>query len=220
MRRIKLRDRILPSYTAAEECMNMVTHIAGGGLGVLIFAACLLLAEGAPAVTGSVVYGLTLIAVYCVSSIYHGLKPGTAKKVMQVVDHCTIYTLIAGTYTPILLCAIGPAYPTIGWGLLVWQWGLAALAITLTAIDLHRYKVFSMFCYIGMGWSIIFFLPQTLQAVGSFGFGFLLAGGIAYTIGAILFGIGSKVRWMHSVFHIFVILGSVLQAVAVFLCVS
>ena len=215
MRRIKLKDRVLPTYSRGEECMNMVTHIVGGGLGLLIMAACLLRAHTGAARAASLIYGLSLIAVYCVSSIYHGLRPGMAKKVMQVIDHCTIYTLIAGTYTPILVAAIAPAYPAIGWGLLVWQWGLAAVAITLTAIDLHRYKVFSMFCYIGMGWSIIFFVPQTLAVLGSRGFGFLLAGGIAYTIGAILFGVGCKVRWMHSVFHIFVILGSVLQAVSV-----
>lgn len=215
MHRIKLKDRVLPTYTRGEECMNMVTHIVGGGLGLLIMAACLLRAHTGVARAASLIYGLSLIAVYCVSSIYHGLRPGMAKKVMQVIDHCTIYTLIAGTYTPILVAAIAPAYPAIGWGLLVWQWGLAAVAITLTAIDLHRYKVFSMFCYIGMGWSIIFFVPQTLAVLGSRGFGFLLAGGIAYTIGAILFGVGCKVRWMHSVFHIFVILGSVLQAVSV-----
>lgn len=215
MHRIKLKDRVLTTYTRGEECMNMVTHIVGGALGLLVMAACLLRARTGAARATSLIYGLSLIAVYCVSSIYHGLRPGMAKKVMQVIDHCTIYTLIAGTYTPILVAAIAPAYPAIGWGLLVWQWGLAAVAITLTAIDLHRYKVFSMFCYIGMGWSIIFFVPQTLAVLGSRGFGFLLAGGIAYTIGAILFGVGCKVRWMHSVFHIFVILGSVLQAVSV-----
>lgn len=215
MKRMKLRDRVLPRYSAGEECMNIVTHIAGGGIGVLILGICLLRSRDALDVVGSLIYGLSLIAVYCVSSVYHGLLPGMGKKVMQVIDHCMIYTLIAGTYTPIVLGAMVPVFPGIGWGLLAWQWGLAALAVTLTAIDLHRYKVFSMICYIGMGWSIIFFLPQALQVLGPWGFGYLLAGGIAYTVGAILFGIGSKVKWMHSVFHIFVILGSVLQAIAV-----
>ena len=215
MRRTKLQNRQLPSYTNGEECMNMTTHIVGGGIGMLILLACLLRANTPVAVTGSMIYGISLIAVYTVSSVYHGLHPGLGKKVMQVIDHCTIYTLIAGSYTPILLCAIIPVYPVIGWGLLAWQWALAALAITLTAIDLHKYRIFSMICYIGMGWSIVFFVPQVLQVLGTMGFAFLLAGGIAYTVGAVLFGVGCKVRWMHSVFHIFVILGSVLQAAAI-----
>ena len=195
--------------------MNMVTHIVGGGIGLLILVACLLRARNGWDLLGSWVYGSSMLFVYTISSVYHGLRPGMGKKVLQVLDHCAIYTLIAGTYTPILLSAMVPAYPGIGWGLLVWQWGLAILAVTLTAIDLKRYKVFSMVCYIGMGWSILAFLPQARAVLGPVGFGWLLAGGIVYTIGAVIFGIGSKVRWMHSVFHIFVVAGSVLQAVAV-----
>lgn len=215
MKRTKLRERILPVYSRGEDCMNMVTHIVGGGIGLLILVACLLRARNGWDLLGSWVYGSSMLFVYTISSVYHGLRPGMGKKVLQVLDHCAIYTLIAGTYTPILLSAMVPAYPGIGWGLLVWQWGLAILAVTLTAIDLKRYKVFSMVCYIGMGWSILAFLPQARAVLGSAGFGWLLAGGIVYTIGAVIFGIGSKVRWMHSVFHIFVVAGSVLQAVAV-----
>ena len=215
MTRTKLKLRKLPDYTAGEECMNMVTHIVGGAMGIGILIACLLRAKSAVGFAGSLIYALALISVYAVSSVYHGLRPSTGKKVMQVVDHCMIYMLIAGTYTPILLCAFVPAYPTIGWGLLAWQWGLAALAVTLTAIDLRKYRVFSMICYIGMGWSILPFIPQTIQLLENAGFAYLLAGGIAYTVGAIIFGIGCKVRWMHSVFHIFVILGSALQAITV-----
>ena len=138
---------------------------------------------------------------------------------MQVMDHCTIYLLIAGTYTPIVLCAFAPISPALGWGLFALEWGLTALAVTLTAIDLHRYKAFSMICYIGMGWAVIPFWRQTISILTPTGFAFLLAGGIAYTIGAVLFGIGSKVRWMHSIFHIFVILGSLLQGVCILLFV-
>jgi hemolysin III len=160
-----------------------------------------------------------MITMYTVSSVYHGLLPCTAKKVMQIIDHCTIYLLIAGTYTPVVLTAIRPLYPQLGWGLFAVEWLLAAVATTLTAIDLKKYNVFSMICYIGMGWGIVFFLPQTIEAVGRGGFSFLLAGGIAYTIGAVLYGIGSRRKWMHSVFHIFVVLGSFLQFLAVYLYV-
>lgn len=194
--------------------MNMVTHIVGGGIAILVMLLCVGKAVWRGDILdiiGSTIYGVSMVSVYAVSSVYHGLRPGTAKKVMQIIDHCTIYLLIAGTYTPIMLTAFVPSYPLIGWGLLIAEWLLAAIAATLTAIDLRNYRVFSMICYIVMGWGIIFFLPQTLEVMGLAGFALLLSGGIAYTIGAILFGIGVKVKWMHSVFHIFVVIGSVLQ---------
>jgi hemolysin III len=96
------------------------------------------------------------------------------------------------------------------------QWGLAALAITLTAIDLEKYNVFSMVCYIGMGWMALLFVPQLTAALTAKGFYWLLAGGIAYTVGAVLYGLGSKKKWLHSVFHIFVVLGSFLQFIAIY----
>lgn len=218
--RTKLADRQLPSYTIGEETMNMVTHIVGGGVGILTLALCVLRAidnQNTLGIIGSAIFGATMIALYAISSIYHGLHEGMGKKVMQVIDHCAIYFLIAGTYTPILLSAFVPRYPMIGWGLLGAQWILLALAVTLTAIDLKKYNAFSMICYIAMGWGIIFFTPQAIEVLSPDGFYLLLAGGIVYTIGAVLYGIGAKVRWMHSVFHIFVVMGSVLQAAAILL---
>ena len=218
MKRIPIDQRELPDYTHGEEVMNMVTHIVGGGIGVLVLIAGILLSArkgDAWGVVCSVIYGLTMIWLYTMSSVYHGLRPGRAKKVMQVLDHCTIYALIAGTYTPILLVGIRPLYPVLAWVCFGIEWGLLALATTLTAIDLKKYTVLSMVCYIGMGWMIILALPQTVDAMTRAGFYWLLSGGIAYTVGAILYGIGSKRRWFHSVFHLFVILGSVLQAVAI-----
>lgn len=221
-KRTKLSARMLPSYTSGEEIMNMVTHITGGGIAVLILLLCVgksIWNGRVPDIVGASIYGVSMVALYAVSSIYHGLYSGIAKKVMQVIDHCTIYFLIAGTYTPIMLTAFVPSYPVIGWGLLVAEWTLAFIAATLTAIDLNNYRVFSMICYICMGWGIIFFLPQTLKVMTPVGFVLLLSGGIAYTVGAVLFGIGVKVRWMHSVFHIFVVIGSVLQFLSILLYV-
>ena len=217
--RIKLKDRLLPDYTQGEEVMNMVSHIAGGVLGILVLGLCIkkaLLFSDVRALVGSIIYGFTMIALYAISSVYHGLRPSMGKKVMQVIDHCAIYFLICGTYTPILLVCFVPTFPVLGWGLLVFQWALAILAATLTAIDLKKYNVFSMICYILMGWAIIFFLPQALRVLSRPGFLLLLAGGIVYSVGAVLYGIGSKVRWMHSVFHIFVVAGSLLQFLAIF----
>ena len=220
MKRTKLSDRVLPDYSRGEELMNTVTHIVGGALGVAALTLCVVFAalrHNVYGVVGSAIYGTSLIALYTVSSVYHGLKPGMGKKVMQIVDHCTIYFLIAGTYTVIVLSAIRPRYPVLGWGLFAFEWAMAALATTLTAIDLKKYNVISMICYIGLGWAIIPFARQALEFLTLPGFLFLLLGGIAYTIGAVLYGIGSRKKWMHSVFHIFVVLGSVLQFFAVLL---
>lgn len=217
-KRIKLCDRILPDYTKGEEIMNMVTHIVGGGLGVIVLASCMakasLWGDGVD-LAGALIYGISMIVLYTMSSVYHGLHPGTGKKVMQVLDHCTIYFLIAGTYSVIALSALRPQSLWIGWGIFVFQWVLTVLSVTLTAIDLKKYNVFSMICYIFMGWCIVFFLPQTINALTKPGFWWLFSGGVAYTIGAVLYGIGSKRRWMHSIFHIFVVLGSILHFVCI-----
>ena len=219
LKRTKLADRQLPNYSTGEEIMNTVTHIVGGAMGVAALTMCVMLAaqnRNIYGVIGSSIYGFCMIALYSVSSVYHGLRPGMGKKVMQVIDHCTIYFLICGTYTVIALSAIRPIYPKLGWLLLGFEWIMAIIATALTAIDLKQYRVFSMICYIGMGWAIIPFAKVVMQVLTKPGFYLLLAGGIAYTIGAVLYGIGSKKKWMHSVFHIFVDIGSLLQ----FLCVA
>ena len=219
MKRIKLSDRQLPDYTKGEETMNFVTHAVGGGLAVIMAALCIIkaaLGGDLWSIVGCVIYGASMILLYTMSSVYHGLRAGTGKKVLQVLDHCTIYFLISGTYTPVLLAALRPVYPQICWGLFILEWGLTALAVTLTAIDLKRYNVFSMICYIGMGWAIFPFMGQVIEVMGLAGFAFLLAGGVSYTVGAILYGLGKKKRWMHSVFHIMVVIGSVLQFVSIF----
>ena len=219
MKRTKLSARTLPRYSRGEEMMNMITHIAGGGFAVMAWTLCLIRAvcRGTVfSICSAAIYGFCMVLVYTISSIYHGLRTNTSKKVLQVLDHCAIYWLITGTYTPILVCSMVSVYPAIGWGLLAVQWGLAAVATTLTAIDMTKYRIFSKICYIGMGWGIAPFLPQALEVLGSVGFGFLLAGGISYTVGAVLFGLGSKIKWMHSIFHIFVVLGSILQWICVY----
>lgn len=218
MKRTPLRLRTLPDYTRGEEIFSCVSHIVGGGFGITVLAACLLvsISHGSVwAIAGSAIYGCSMITLYCFSSIYHGLRPGTGKKVMQVMDHCGIYFLIAGTYTPIVLCAIRPVYPGWGWAIFGAVWALAAAATVFTAIDLKKYSKLSMTCYILMGWCIVVALKPTLDALPLPGFLWLLAGGVSYTLGAVIYGVGKKKRWMHSVFHLFVLLGSVLQ----FICV-
>ena len=221
-KRTKLSARMLPNYTKGEEIMNMVTHIVGGAMAVMILLLCICKPSPSrnPLQYASLcIYAGSMITVYAISSIYHGLRPGTAKKVLQVLDHCAIYLLIAGTYTPVMVCGFMEPFPVLAWVMLTAQWGLSALAVTLNAIDLKKYTFFSMLCYILLGWGIIFFIPQTLQVFSPSGFNLLLAGGISYTIGAVLYGIGARKHWMHSVFHIFVVVGSLLQFLSIYLYV-
>ena len=162
MNRTKLAERILPSYTKGEEIFNMTSHIVGGALGVVALVLCVVFAAVRGNVYGVVsgaIYGTTMIVLYTMSSIYHGLRPHlTAKKVFQVIDHCSIFLLIAGTYTPISLCSLREYSPVLGWTIFGVIWGLATLGIVLNSIDLKKYSVFSMICYLGMGWCIIFFI--------------------------------------------------------------
>lgn len=218
MTRTPLKERTLPDYTRGNEIANMVTHIVGGAAGIAVLLLSIFISIFHSNVWGlvsGIIYGFSMICLYTVSSVYHGLLPCMGKKVMQVIDHCTIYFLIAGTYTPILLSAMRPEYPAVAWVVFGAEWAIAAFAAVFTAIDHKKYGKLSMLCYIGMGWFIILALKPTLAVLGSAGFMWLLAGGISYTVGAILYGLGKKHSVLHTVFHVFVDVGSILQAVCI-----
>ena len=215
-KRIKLKDRTLPDYTRGEEIFNMVSHIVGGAFGIVALATCVVKAflnHDAYQVVAAFIYGFSMIILYTISSVYHGLTHHTAKKVMQIIDHCSIFILIAGTYTPVTLCTLRAAKPWLGWTIFGIVWGVSALGITLNAIDLKKYNIFSMICYLALGWCIVLPGKTAIQLIPKYGFWLLLLGGVLYTIGAVLYAVaGSKVhRYMHSVFHIFVVLGSIAQ---------
>ena len=219
MTRTKLKDRELPTYTKGEEIFNMTSHIVGGALGIVALVLCVVFAaihKNVYGVVSGAIYGAMMIVLYTMSSIYHGLSPKRkSKKVFQVLDHCSIFLLIAGSYTPFVLCTIRQESTVAGWTIFGIIWAFAILGIVLNAIDIKKFKVFSMICYLAMGWCIILkvnLLPSTL---GMSGFILLVAGGVAYTIGAILYGVGKKHKYMHSVFHLFILLGSILH----FLCI-
>ncbi|NLB90438.1 MAG: hemolysin III family protein, partial [Clostridiales bacterium] len=140
-KRTKLADRAMPKYTAKEEMLNMITHIVGGAFAVGVLIICLVTVFTRGNVwskIGGSIYGVSLVALYTVSSVYHGLNAGKGKKVMRIIDHCTIYFLIAGTYTPILLVSVREVAPITSWVIFGVIWGLSFLAITLTAIDLDK----------------------------------------------------------------------------------
>ena len=219
VKRIKLSDRVLPTYTKGEEIFNMISHIVGGALGIVAMVLCIIFAavrHNVYGVVSSVIYGITMIVLYTMSSIYHGLKPNSkAKKVFQILDHCSIFLLIAGSYTPFALCTLRQYDTATGWAIFGIIWGMAVLGIVLNAIDLKRYKIFSMICYLVMGWCIIVKINILPELLGKAGFLLLVLGGVIYTIGAILYGIGKKKKYMHSIFHLCIFFASLLH----FLCI-
>lgn len=209
----------IPSYTLGEELLNSISHGIGALLGVTALVLCTVrsaMHHNAWAVVASCIYGASLIILYCMSSIYHALKINRAKKVFRVLDHCSIFFLIAGTYTPYTLVSLrGP----LGWTLFGIIWLAAAAGITFNAIDLKKYKIISLITYVLMGWVIIFAVKPLIAAAGSGAMKLLLYGGISYTIGAVLYVIGKKKKFIHGIFHIFVVLGSILHFFSIFLYV-
>ena len=223
MKRTKLKERVLPTYTKGEEIFNMVTHIVGGAFGIVVTALCIIFAairKNTYGIVSGSIYGVTMILLYTMSSIYHGLRPNTtSKKVFQIIDHCTIFLIIAGSYTPFTLCTFREYNQILGWTIFGIIWALAALGIVLNSIDLKKYRVFSMICYIVMGWCVIFRIDVIFKMIGITGFMLLLLGGISYTVGTIFYGLGRTKKYMHSVFHLLILLGSILQFMCIILYV-
>ena len=211
-------ERPFPDYTPTEEKLNAWSHLFGVLCAVVMMALAVRISLGKPSIymVCSVVYVSSVLLTMLVSGIYHGLPKGKAKQVMRVVDHCDIFVTIAGTYTPITLLGICSVNPVMGWSVFAVEWGLALIGIVLNSIDLKRYAAFSMTCYLGMGWCVIISLWPTIQAMTLAGFLWIIAGGVAFTIGAVLYLVGKTKRYRHFLFHMFVLLGLILQFVGVY----
>ena len=200
-KRTKLKDRLLPNYTRGEEIANMVTHIIGGAMGIVALVLCVIFAAvrgNVYGIIGGSIFGVSMILLYTISSIYHGLKHSTAKKVFQILDHCSIFILIAGTYTPIVLGPVREFSIALGWTLFGVVWGLAIIGIVLNSLDIKKYKIFSMICYLGMGWCIMAIAPKIKYILVPEALYMILAGGILYTIGAVLYIVGHKKKFFHA----------------------
>ncbi len=195
-------------YSLGEEIFNSVTHGTGTLLSVTATVLLVVFASLNRNVWGIVsgsIYGFSLIVLYLMSTLYHAIVKEKAKKVFQVIDHCSIFILIAGTYTPLSLCTLRNDG---GWWLFGVIWGLTAIGITLNAISLKKFSKISILLYVLMGWSVVFMWKRLTLNMADMGVKLLLAGGIVYMIG-ILFYAMKKLKYMHSVWHIFVLLGSV-----------
>lgn len=207
----------IPSYTLGEELINSISHGVGALAGVAMMVLCLLRSVGDPwKIASSLVFGLTVIILYLMSCLYHALKVNKAKRVFRVFDHCTIFLLIAGTYTPYTLVALRG---TLGYVIFGVIWGMAILGVVLNAVDLRKFAKISVACYLIMGWMIVMAYGPMTRVIDPRGVTLLILGGVMYTVGAILYGIGSKRRYFHSVFHFFCLAGTVLHFLSIYLYV-
>ncbi len=207
-------------YTLGEEIVNSVSHGLGAALAAAATALMVTLSawhHNVWAIVSCAIYGATMFILYTSSTLYHSFQSPRVKALFRIFDHCTIYLLIAGTYTPYTLVTLREYSPTVGWTLFIVVWAAAVLGIVLTAIDLERFKIFSMVCYIAMGWAVLFAIRPLMACLDPAGLWLLLAGGLAYTVGITFFVI--RIRYMHSIWHFFVLAGSILHFLSVFLYV-
>lgn len=201
-------------YTLGEEIFNSVSHGVGALLaiaGTVVLIVITALYSDPWGVVSSAVYGGALIILYTMSTLYHAITNEKAKQVMRVMDHVTIFLLIAGTYTPITLVTLRG---TLGWVLFGFIWGAAALGIVLNAIDLERFRKISVVCYIIMGWAIIAAIVPLINSLPTISLVFLLIGGVLYSVGVIFYAI-KKIKYFHSIWHLFTIGGSVFHYFAI-----
>lgn len=212
----------LVDYSRKEDWVNSITHIIGGVFALVATILCV--ARGITLgrvnyVILSLIYGITMLSVFVCSSVYHGLRPNNAKKVMRVVDHAMINFMIVGTITPYMVLAVAPINPVMAYSLLIACWIAAITAVVITFTLFNKTKVIQMVLYMVIGWSsfmTVFVLWKHFSKDAVF---LMVTGGIAYTIGAILYGIGRKKKYIHAVFHIFIILGAFLHFIGLYLYV-
>lgn len=209
---------MLPKVSTAEELINSITHGVGALLGIggtvvaIVWAA---LYGDAFSVVSASIYGAMLIILYTMSTLYHALTHKGAKYVFRIFDHCSIFLLIAGTYTPYTLISLrGP----LGWTIFGIIWGMTALGVVFNAISIEKFKVFSAISYVVMGWLIIIAIKPMMAVLAYPAVMLLLSGGIAYTVGIIFFAM-KKIRFMHGIWHLFVLAGSILHYFSILLYV-
>ena len=197
----------IPHYTLGEEIFNAISHGIGGALGIAALVLMLLRAKTPMAVVTTAIFGGSMVILYVMSCVYHALSANLTrgKKVLRVLDHCNVFLLVAGTYIPVSLMGVGGA---LGWVLFGVVLTFCTLGIVFSAIDVDRYVVVSVICHLVSGWSILLGLPQLTASAGPAGVFNMIAGGVMYTVGAILYGVGHKRRYMHCLFHVFCLAGT------------
>lgn len=211
--------KIKKPYSLGEEIFNSISHGTGSLLAIAGTAVLIVLTaiySDAWAVVSASIYGASLIILYTMSTLYHAITNARAKKFFRIMDHNTIFFLIAGTYTPFTL---GPLRGALGWVLFGIVWGAAAVGIVLNSINLERFRKPSVVCYILMGWVIIIAIKPMLQTLPSASLVYLLTGGVLYTVGIIFYAL-KKVKWFHSVWHLFTVAGSIFHYFSVLIALT
>lgn len=199
---------------SAEEVANTLTHGFGLVLSVagFVFLAWLAFLYGDSLhIASSIVYGVSLVALYAASTIYHAAITPRSKSILQLVDHCGIYLLIAGSYTPFLLVVLRGSF---GMGMLAIVWAIALFGISMTIIFRGRFKAVGVAVYLIMGWLGVIAVQPLYLALGAVPIGLVIAGGISYTIGTIFFG-WNRIPHNHAIFHVFVLAGSIMHFIAI-----
>ena len=202
-------DYIDEEYTLAEEIFNSISHGIGALLaiaGCVVIIVLTALNKGAIEVVSVSIYGASLIILYSMSTLYHAFTNKTAKNVFKLLDYNTIFLLIAGSYTPFTLCCIGGA---LGWTIFGIIWGVAAVGIVLSSVNLNKFRKYSTICYISMGWGIVLAIKPLYDSLPKESFIMLIAGGLIYSFGVIFFS--KDFKYAHSIWHIFVLAGSILH---------
>lgn len=197
-----------------EEIANFVSHTVGAGLAILGFIMLIIRAawfNNIPAIISYIVFSLGLIVLYTMSSIYHGLKPSKAKNVFEILDHSSIYFLIAASYTPFLVLGLKSSMSIT---LLIIQWVICALGITFKAFFTGKFKGISTVVYLIMGWMIVFSWNELISKVSPISIIFLVTGGILYSLGTIFY-MWKVCKFNHMIWHIFVVLGSIAHYIAI-----
>lgn len=205
-------------YTLGEEIFSAIVHGIGAGLSVAALVTMVVKAAGsgdAYAVVSAAIFGASLVILYTMSTLYHALAPARAKKVFRIFDHTTIFLLIAGTYTPYVLVTLRGF---TGWVLFGVLWGLAAIGIVFDSVMLEKFRKIEMFLYVGMGWCIVVASESLVSSLEKGGLIFLFTGGVLYTVGIIFYAL-KKIKYMHSIWHIFVLAGSIMHYFSVILYV-
>ena len=211
-------EKTLKRYTLGEEIFNSVSHGTGGLLaiaGTVVLIVLAVIYSNAWGVVSSAIYGASMIILYTMSTLYHAITNRKAKTFFRIMDHNTIFLLIAGTYTPITLV---PLRGAMGWTLFGVVWGAAIVGIVLNSVDLEKFSKPSLVCYIAMGWVIVFAVKPMIEHVDKIPLIFLLVGGIFYTAG-IVFYVVKKIKYFHSIWHLFVIGGTVFHYFAILLII-
>ena len=205
----------IPQYTLGEELVNSISHGIGGGLAIAALVLCLVKANNAWSIVSTTIYGSLMIILYIISCIYHALSPRVkGKKVLRVIDHCNVFLMLAGTYMPICLSLLNK---TLGWIVFSIVWIITIIAIVLNAINVDKYQLASVICHLLLGWGSLIIINPLIKASSLHAISFLIIGGIIYTIGSILYGIGRKIPYMHSLFHFFFISCSIFHFFFIYL---